>query len=183
MAETLKEPEDPYKYYPTLLDWDSLQDGKPRVFCNPHKRATSKWVVLHVYDEHLDSAHRFACGLVVDTIPPELDNIPMSRLIVPLKRPDADSRTEHDIIVPSMMRRDVHGDPCETRSLAISGDIYPRISNQKQYEQQIRDLQDAGMQEIIFGVQDGVLKMFPLAQIRPARPLAPTPAQPPTSKN
>jgi len=88
MAESLPAHEnyDPLAFYSNPEDWDAIQGGVPRVFWDPNK-PHARWLVLHVYDEHPMAEQRFRSGAIIETMPPNPSNIPMSRLSI--KRHDS----------------------------------------------------------------------------------------------
>ncbi len=154
--------------YPVPEDWVALQGGKPRIFRNPHKPDT-RWIVLHVYEEHGDVGQRFQSGLVVDTLPPR-GKIQLLHKVI--QRHDDEGRLiERGVVIPSIMDRSVHGDYCEDRSSQSNGGTYNRIGNQQRYEEYLQELSMMGMEELRFTFnRDGfVLQAYP--EIRPARPL------------
>ena len=152
--------------YPSPEDWQALQGGKPRVFRNPFKPGT-RWIVLHVYDEHSDARSRFQSGAKVDTLPP--DKIRFLRKGIVRTTEDGDQYMR-DIMVPSFMDRTVHGDVCEDRSIAAGGDRYPRVRNQEEYRAFIEDLRATGFEELRFGVGPDGFTLTTHA-IRDPRPL------------
>ncbi len=164
--------QDPYKFYPNLKDWEAIQGGKPRIFRNP-KKPDTVWIVLHVYDEHPTAAKRFKGGQIVYTLPPPTDDIPTSNLLF-TRRDAYRNPVERDIQVPSLMYINLHGVPCESRS----NTDYPRITTQREYVDFIDQMRKRGMEELIYGVQDGVLKLIPMLEIRDPRPLINEPTNP-----
>ncbi len=170
-AEKLSSPEhrDPYSAFPYKEDWWAIQGGRPRIFRNPGK-PQARWIVLHVYDEHETAEKRFRSGAIVDTAPPDLNNIPRTPLH--LKRKDEDGNlVERDIIVPSMMILDLHGNPCENRSSSMGGGGYMHIRNQTEYTNFISEQRAKGMQEIRYGVQHDRASLITMPAIRDPRPL------------
>jgi hypothetical protein len=168
-SPTNHEHNDPYKFFPELEDWDALQGGRPRVFRNP-RRAMSRWLVLHVYDEHGEPEKRFQKGQVVETLPPESTKIPWT--ITPISRIDWEgNKIERDIMVPTFMLLDFHGNPCEQRSGSSRGSRYTTVRNQGQYEDFLNEQISEGMQELQYLVRGGAATILPLDHIRPAREL------------
>ncbi len=154
--------------YPTPEDWVALQGGKPRVFHNPDKPDT-RWVVMHIYDEHPDAKNRFRNGAIIPTLPVKA-GYPLSRFTV--NRIDFEgNEMERDIRVPSFMVSSLHGIPCEERSVAAGAQVggYVRVSNQEDYERVIKEMRYKGMQEMRFGLSRTGYKLEPLPQIRPPK--------------
>ena len=159
----------PWDVYPNPEDWDALQGGKPRVFYNPNRPST-RWLVLHVYDEHEQSDKRFRNGTVVETAPPDPSKIPFSRLNI--RRKDEEGKiVDRDIMVPSLMVINLHGNPCDARSaIAAGSEPYKRIQSQGAYVDFINAMRNAGMTELRYGIQEDQLRLIPM-QIRDPRPL------------
>lgn len=155
--------------YPGPEDWVALQGGKPRVFYQP-TRPAARWLVVHVYEEHDDYEHRFQSGIIVDTLPPDLDHS-VQRLYI--DRVDADDQPiRRNIAVPSFMNRNVHGNPCQERTgKAGSSAQYERIKSQDSYERRLRQWQETGWRELRFSVGNNGFRLLPLDKIRPSRPL------------
>lgn len=162
-------------YFPTPGDWIALQGGRPRVFRNPNN-PKGRWIVLHVYDEHDDHAHRFTSGLVVDTLAERTGETSRFHVSWVDKGEDGedDMNIDKDIFVPSFMVRANHGEVCNTRSSqAGSNDGYERIVSQSAYTAKLTELEANGMEELRFSFSpDGNgFTMRALPGIRPARPL------------
>lgn len=153
-----------YDLFPTPEDWIALQGGKPRVFMKPHSPQAS-WLVLHVYDEHPDENQRFQSGVIVETIPPDL-NTAIHGVII------SGRDKKREIILPSFMNRKVHGDPCDLRSRIFGGFLgYNRIKDQRKYELFLDFLANHEWEELRFGVTKDGFQMQRLPSIRPAKPL------------
>lgn len=143
--------------YPSIEDWYALQGGKPRVFRKPNK-PTAPWIVLHVYDEHGDPEKRFASGLIVDTLPPK--KVELRRVGIP--HPSSNGQLHmRDIVVPSFMDRTVHGDVCNNRSASVGGHSYDQITDQRAYEGLVKRLDNAGYEELRFGVSNEGFTLTP----------------------
>lgn len=155
--------------FPTPEDWEALQGGKPRVFRHP-RRPQKAWIILHVYDEHADARRRFKSGAIVGTKPPE-GPIQLLRKGITRRDPETGRDIQRDIMVPSFMDRNVHGDICAVRSEVLRGEDYARLKSQPRYEEYILRLQKEGWEELRFGVTQDGFCLTPLPTIRPPRPL------------
>lgn len=157
------------EFFPYPEDWIALQGGKPRVFYR-YNHPKSAWKVVHVYEEHATAERRFQSGLIVPTQVQE--KYEMLRYLI--SRPNEDGETiQRDVLVPSFMSRQVHGDLCENRSASMGGGGYDRVTSEPAYEKLLADLRDDGFTEIRFSINsEGQPYMQALADIRPARPLA-----------
>lgn len=165
-------------FFPTPEDWIDIQGGIPRVFRHPD-RPNTRWLVVHVYDEHSTHAERFQSGLIVDTRPPEGDHFQLLRKTF-THYDEKGQPSQRDVYIPSFMDRSVHGDVCEGQSAAAgSGEGYDRIRTQEQYQGFVDRMERQGYQEMRFARKRDFLdkdrvvgfRMEPNVRIRAVRSL------------
>lgn len=153
--------------FPMPEDWIALQGGRPRVFRPSYPGRP--WEVIHVYEEHEDHDRRFQSGIVVPTL---YKNTKALQSLTVERADDSGDVVTRDIVVPSFMNRNVHGDRCAQRSREAGGQGYERLTGQEDYAKYLDLLKVLGMTEVRLGLGADGFQLKVIPGIAPPAPLA-----------